>query len=69
MISEDIPEDIADALITIFAAIYQASLTKRPVTINVLSAEMEDLVNEVTEEVSDVIPEALLVVAERETIH
>jgi len=69
MISEDIPEDIADALITIFAAIYQASLTKRPVTINVLSAEMEDLVNEVTEDVSDVIPEALLVVAERETIH
>lgn len=69
MISEDMPEDVADALITIFAAIYQASLTKRPVTINVLSAEMEDLVNEVTEEVSDVIPEALLVVAERETIH
>lgn len=69
MISEDMPEDVADALITIFAAIYQASLTKRPVTINVLSEEMEDLVNEVTEEVSDVIPEALLVVAERETIH
>lgn len=69
MISEDMPEDVADALITIFAAIYQASLTKRPVTINVLSEEMEDLVNEVTEDVSDVIPEALLVVAERETIH
>lgn len=66
---EEMPDDVADALITIFAAIYQATITKRPVEINVLTDDMEDLVNEVTEEVSDAIPEAALVTVKRETLH
>ncbi len=66
---KEMPDDVADALITIFAAIYQATITKRTVEIKVLTDDMEDLVNEVTEEVADVIPEAELVTVLRETLH
>lgn len=63
------PLDVAEALITIFAAIFEATITKEPVKVRVLSDDMEELVNEVTEEVSDVIPEAELVTVQRETLH
>ena len=66
---EDVSIDVADAIIIIFAAVFEAWQTQKTVEITVLTSSMERLLTQILEDMALHVPESCLVQVVRETLH